>query len=182
MLKFILSTFVFACLLTTFQPTAMAQGAINCTDGLKYLSVGEASDCRDEFDTSEEVTACQTFLNQHTQEEIQQKCIVTKEYELPAIPRPTGVPVISSEDLEDVRDVRSFFINNLFPRVTKLLIWGIGLVGFFMALFSGIRYSLTFGKEERATDAKQSLIYALVGILVAFMSFALVQIIGSLPF
>lgn len=169
-------------LLFCLSVTPVMAEPIDCKEHSKYLSVDEASDCKDEFSEQTDISDCETFYTGRTNDDLREACIVIKDYEIPTLPRPTGVPTIDAEDFSDVRDVRGFFIDEFFPRVTRLLIWGIGLVGFFMVLYAGVRYFTTFGKEERAEDAKQAMIYALVGVLVAFLSFAIIQIIGSLPF
>ncbi|PIQ79244.1 hypothetical protein COV81_02755 [Candidatus Peregrinibacteria bacterium CG11_big_fil_rev_8_21_14_0_20_41_10] len=105
-----------------------------------------------------------------------------KEYTIPVLPQPDGVPGISASDLSDPEVARQYFLKTVLPSITKLLIGLIALASFLVLLYAGAMYFTTLGDEDKATKAKNAALYSIVGLIVALLSFAIVQIISSLPF
>lgn len=105
-----------------------------------------------------------------------------KQYRIPTIPKPEGLPGLASDNLDNPEDARQYFIGDLLPRVTKLLITLVAIASFVMLLVSGFTYFTTFGDTDKGDKAKNTAIWSLVGLIVAMLSFAIVQVIGSLPF
>lgn len=138
---------LFLLLVTLLLPAqvVLAQSGVgNCSVERAFLNVDDVEDCADLPEANQ--SACRAFVAGKTsdqldeaKEQIRKDCIVTIEYEIPTIVAPDGVPQPPNANFEDVSDLRRFFIDNFFPRVTRLLIWGIGLVVFAMLLYAGIR-------------------------------------------
>ncbi len=69
----------------------------------------------------------------------------------------------------------------LFQTISSLLIFIVGAVAVIMLIIGGLRYVLSAGDAKNVTAAKDTILYAIIGIVVALLSFALVQfVVGSL--
>lgn len=105
----------------------------------------------------------------------------TKTYEIPFLPKPDGLPGATTGQLSDPRELRNYFLSTLFPKVTKFLISIVAVGSFAMLLFAGLRYLTALGDTEKGDSAKNTAIYAIVGLVVALLSFVAIQLISSLP-
>ncbi len=61
--------------------------------------------------------------------------------------------------------------------IIKLLLFGIGALSVVMIIVSGIRYSISMGDAGNITKAKNSLLYAVVGLIVSLLAYAVVHFI-----
>lgn len=105
----------------------------------------------------------------------------TKTYEIPFLPKPDGLPGATTGQLSDPRELRNYFLGTLFPKVTKFLISIVAVGSFAMLLFAGLRYLTALGDTEKGDSAKNTAIYAIVGLVVALLSFVAIQLISKLP-
>lgn len=65
--------------------------------------------------------------------------------------------------------------------IVDILLFGIGVLSVVMIIFSGIRYSISMGDAGNITKAKNSLMYAVVGLVVALLAYPVVHwLIGVL--
>jgi len=70
--------------------------------------------------------------------------------------------------------------NGVFKTVTNVLLFIIGAISVIMLIIGGIRYVVSGGDSAAVTSAKNTILYAVVGIVVAILAFALVNfVIGS---
>lgn len=84
--------------------------------------------------------------------------------------KPSGVP---EEGL--------FEPGGIFQRVVNTVIFLVGAIAVLMLIIGGIRYVISAGDENAVKGAKNTILYAIVGIVVALLAFAAVQfIIGRL--
>lgn len=63
--------------------------------------------------------------------------------------------------------------------VTTVLLFVIGAVSVIMLIIGGIRYTTSNGDQGAVTSAKNTIMYAIIGLVVALLSFALVQFVAS---
>jgi hypothetical protein len=71
--------------------------------------------------------------------------------------------------------------NSIFKNVTNAALFLIGAVSVLMLIYGGIRYTVSGGDTKQVTDAKNTILYAVVGIVVAIMAYAIVNfVIGRL--
>jgi len=69
----------------------------------------------------------------------------------------------------------------LFKTVTNVLLFIIGAIAVIMLVVGGIRYTVSAGDQNQVTAAKHTIMYAIVGIIVAILAYAIVNfVIGSL--
>jgi type IV secretion system pilin len=70
--------------------------------------------------------------------------------------------------------------NGVFKTVTNVLLFIIGAISVIMLIIGGIRYVVSGGDSTAVSSAKNTILYAVVGIVVAILAFALVNfVIGS---
>ena len=63
--------------------------------------------------------------------------------------------------------------NSLFQRVTGILIFLIGVISVIMLIIGGIRYAVSGGDQTAVTAAKNTILYAIIGLVVAFLAFGI---------
>jgi hypothetical protein len=74
-----------------------------------------------------------------------------------------------------------FGSNSIFTKVVDILLFIIGAVAVIMLIFGGIRYTISAGREKEVEAAKNTILYAIIGIVVAFLAYAVVHwVLGAL--
>ncbi len=70
--------------------------------------------------------------------------------------------------------------DGIFRTITNVMLFLIGAISVIMLIIGGIRYVVSGGDSTAVTNAKNTILYAVVGIVVAILSFAVVNfVIGS---
>lgn len=69
--------------------------------------------------------------------------------------------------------------DGIFRTVTNVLLFLIGAVSVIMLIIGGIRYTISQGDSSAVTSAKNTILYAIVGIIVAVLAFAIVNFVLS---
>jgi len=70
---------------------------------------------------------------------------------------------------------------SIFTTVVDILLFIIGIVAVIMLILGGIRYTVSGGEAKAVESAKNTILYAIIGIVVAFLAYAVVHwVIGSL--
>jgi heme/copper-type cytochrome/quinol oxidase subunit 2 len=59
--------------------------------------------------------------------------------------------------------------------IINVMLFIVGILSVIMIIFSGIRYITSAGDKSKTESAKNTLVYAVVGLVVAIVAFALVQ-------
>ncbi len=72
-----------------------------------------------------------------------------------------------------------FAPNGIFQVVANTLIFLVGAVAVIFLIIGGLRYVISQGESKNIESAKNTILYAIVGIVVAVISFALVQFVIS---
>jgi hypothetical protein len=67
----------------------------------------------------------------------------------------------------------------VFNRITSILLFIVGAVAVIMLIFGGIRYIVSGGDQANVTAAKNTILYAIVGIIVALLAYAAVKFVTS---
>lgn len=67
----------------------------------------------------------------------------------------------------------------IFRTVTNILLFLVGAVSVIMLIIGGIRYVVSGGDQAAVTSAKNTILYAIVGIVVAFLAYAAVSFVTS---
>ncbi|MBL8160167.1 hypothetical protein JNJ66_06980 [Candidatus Saccharibacteria bacterium] len=67
----------------------------------------------------------------------------------------------------------------IFTTVANILIFLVGLIAVIMLIIGGIRYAVSGGDQSAVTAAKNTILYAIIGLVVAFMAFAVVNFVTT---
>lgn len=67
--------------------------------------------------------------------------------------------------------------NGIFKTITNVLLFIIGAISVIMLIIGGIRYVVSGGDSGAVTSAKNTILYAVVGIVVAILAYALVNFV-----
>jgi Type IV secretion system pilin len=67
----------------------------------------------------------------------------------------------------------------VFNRITSVLLFVVGAVAVVMLIFGGIRYIVSGGDQANVTAAKNTILYAIIGIIVALLAYAAVKFVTS---
>lgn len=59
--------------------------------------------------------------------------------------------------------------------VVNVLLFALGAISVIMIVIGGIRYSLSAGDQSAITAAKNTILYAVVGLVVALLAYAIVN-------
>ena len=71
--------------------------------------------------------------------------------------------------------------NPLFTTIVNVLLFVIGAISVIMLIIGGIRYTISAGDSTSVTAAKNTIMYAIIGLVIAFLAFAIVNfVLGSL--
>ena len=67
--------------------------------------------------------------------------------------------------------------------IVKVLMFIIGAISVIMIIVGGIRYTISQGDSSKLTTAKNTIMYAIIGIVVAVLAFAVVNFVlqGLVP-
>ena len=72
--------------------------------------------------------------------------------------------------------------NGVFKQVTNTVLYIVGIIAVIMLIIGGIRYVISGGDSKKVTDAKNTVLYAIIGLVICFFSYAIVNfVITSLP-
>ena len=64
---------------------------------------------------------------------------------------------------------------SIFTTVVNLMLFLIGAICVIMLIWGGIRYTTSAGNSSAVTSAKNTIMYALIGLVIAFLAFAIVN-------
>ena len=70
----------------------------------------------------------------------------------------------------------------VFKQITNTFLYIIGVVAVVMLIIGGIKYVVSGGDSKKVTDAKNTVLYAIIGLVIAFLAYAIVNfVISALP-
>ncbi|MEO5950685.1 MAG: hypothetical protein ABIQ04_04510 [Candidatus Saccharimonadales bacterium] len=67
--------------------------------------------------------------------------------------------------------------DGVFKTVTNVMLYIIGAVSVIMLIIGGIRYVVSGGESSAVSGAKNTILYAVIGIIVALIAYALVNFV-----
>ena len=86
-----------------------------------------------------------------------------------------GVECIGDAD----NNATLFGEGSIFNTVTNTLLFLVGVISVIMLIIGGIKYIISGGDQNAVTSAKNTILYAIIGIVVAFLAFAAVRFVTS---
>ncbi len=69
--------------------------------------------------------------------------------------------------------------NTIVQRVVYILLFVIGVASVIMIIVGGIRYTIANGDQAAIKSAKNTVLYAVVGLVIALLAFAIVNFVVS---
>ncbi|MBR3204277.1 hypothetical protein IKF81_01180 [Candidatus Saccharibacteria bacterium] len=82
-----------------------------------------------------------------------------------------GVEAAKTEEMP------SNLTGNIIPKITHLILFAVGAISVIMLLFGGLRYALSAGDSKKVTDAKNTILYALIGLAICIFAYAIVEFV-----
>ena len=65
----------------------------------------------------------------------------------------------------------------LVKSVINIMLWAIGIISVIMIIIGGIRYATSNGDSNAASGAKNTILYSVVGLVIAIFAYAIVQFV-----
>jgi hypothetical protein len=81
----------------------------------------------------------------------------------------------SAKGVEQMTDL--FGATGIFNTVTNVLLFVIGAISVIMIIIGGLRYVLSGGDSSNVTAAKNTILYAIVGLIVALLAYAVINFV-----
>ena len=69
--------------------------------------------------------------------------------------------------------------DGVFTKITNTILYAVGIISVIMLILGGIRYVVSGGDSKKVTDAKNTIMYAIIGLIVAILSYAIVNFVIS---
>lgn len=67
--------------------------------------------------------------------------------------------------------------NGTFTQMTNTMLFGIGIICVVMIIWGGLRYVVSGGDSKKVTDAKNTILYAIIGLVISLLSYAIVNFV-----
>jgi len=94
---------------------------------------------------------------------------------------PSTLSIDSGADCAKGNDTpdQLFGAGSVFTMVSNVLLFLVGAISVIMLIIGGIRYVVSGGDQAQVTSAKNTILYAIVGIIIAFLAFAAVSFVSG---
>jgi len=66
---------------------------------------------------------------------------------------------------------------SIFTTIVNILLFIIGAISVIMLIYGGIRYTISAGDSGSVTAAKNTILYAIVGLVIAILAYAIVNFV-----
>ncbi len=72
--------------------------------------------------------------------------------------------------------------DGVFKQITNTILYVVGIVAVIMLIIGGVKYVISGGDSKQVTDAKKTVLYAIIGLIICLLSFAIVNfVVSTLP-
>lgn len=68
-------------------------------------------------------------------------------------------------------------VTNVFKTVIEVLIWASGIISVLVIIIGGFMYVLSAGDQAKVTKAKDTVLYAVIGLVVTLLAFSIVKFV-----
>lgn len=85
-----------------------------------------------------------------------------------------GIDAVATDDLKN-KTISS--PGGLIATIGNILLWLVGILSVIFLIWGGIRYITSAGDANKVTAAKNTIVYAIVGLVVAIFAYALVNFV-----
>lgn len=72
--------------------------------------------------------------------------------------------------------------DGVFKQITNTVLYIVGIIAVIMLIIGGVKYLVSGGDSKKVTDAKNTVLYAIIGLIIALLSYAIVNfVVSALP-
>lgn len=86
-----------------------------------------------------------------------------------------GIDAVKTEEMPSSIDL--FSSSGIISTITHYILFFVGALSVIMLIVGGLRYALSAGDAKKVTDAKNTILYALIGLAIALLSYAIVEFV-----
>lgn len=73
--------------------------------------------------------------------------------------------------------------DGVFNKITSTVLYAVGIVAVIMLIYGGLRYVMSGGDSKKVTDAKNTILYAIIGLIIAVLAYAIVNfVLGTIDY
>ena len=65
----------------------------------------------------------------------------------------------------------------VFTQITNTVLYAVGIISVIMLIYGGLRYVISGGDSKKVTDAKNTILYAIIGLIISILAFAIVNFV-----
>ena len=102
-------------------------------------------------------------------------------YTAPTIPKPDLLPGPDEARQKD-KGTRNILIDTILPFYGVGIIGFVGMLSIIFLIIAGVRFATAYGNDEAIQKAKGQAMYALIGLVIAILSYAIVRIITNIKY
>lgn len=95
----------------------------------------------------------------------------------PSIPKISTLPGPTPET--ELKDVNKYLNFNLLPNIARVVTGLAATASVIFIIFGSIQFLTAYGNEEKLGNAKKTVTFAIIGLFISLLSFAIVQLIFS---
>lgn len=96
----------------------------------------------------------------------------------PACDPKTGSATNGAECAKAASQPQSLFAQGgVFETISNILIFLVGAIAVIMLIWGGLQYVISAGDSKRVENAKSTILYSIIGIVIALLAFAIVNFV-----
>ena len=61
--------------------------------------------------------------------------------------------------------------------ITSTILYIVGAISVIMLIFGGIKYAISAGDSKKVTDAKNTILYAIIGLAITILSYSIIKFV-----
>ncbi len=87
-----------------------------------------------------------------------------------------GIEAAKTDEMPTTLIGNGGVINN----ITNTILYVLGIISVVMLIVGGVKYALSAGDAKAVTDAKNTILYALIGLVIAILAYSIVSFVLGL--
>ena len=99
----------------------------------------------------------------------------------PAVSAANGINICSEENQNSVycqnKDKGEGQVNGIIKTIVEVLLMAVGAISIIMIVIGGIMFALSSGDAQKAAKARNTVLYAVVGLIVSIFASAIVNFV-----
>lgn len=103
------------------------------------------------------------------------------DYKRTIIPKPDLLPGPDEAEQEG-EGVENILVDTILPYYAVGLVGFVGILSVIFLLIAGVRFATAYGNDESIQKAKDQAKYALIGLLLALLSYTIIRIITNIKY